>query len=154
MLRALSPDKIIEPHLSMMGVLAFVCCLMCLPSVAQAEIMPPPLYMWEVPTEAEAQAEPEAPSAFTPLRSHLLRPSLGQGQTATAPENNSQRKKKKRTFTQDNKHMAFLAWLAAFCMPPCPMQKAYFPLVEREDIPCLPSWRGFVFFPLPPPQFS
>lgn len=149
-----SHNKAPLPGLTVVGVLAFLCCLMCAPSTARAvAIAPPPLHLWELPSETESPAEP-APSAFSSYSTSLLRPQLGQGQTVTAPENNSQRKKKKKITVDEPRNMVFLAWLAALCMPLCPQPDADVPTVVREDVPCRPSWRGFVFFPLPPPLFS
>lgn len=141
-------------QLTRMGGLVFFCYLLCLPVSARAEILPFPLEQWESPAEPVVETIPEEPGTVSFYYPHLLRPSLGQGQTGTPVENSLQRKKKKKTSPNDTRNLAFVAWLATFCTSPSlVVADCAYPVV-RDEVPYLPSWRGFAFYPLPPPLFS
>lgn len=149
MRRAALPINIPFPSLTAVGLVVLLCCLMCSPTDAQAVMTPSTQMLNEA---LERAATPEAPPpSFDLQRPNLFRSCLGQQPAAVVSENSPQRKKKKKTSDTDAKKIVFLAWLAALCPPRHALVEDFTPSVVREDIPCLPSWRGFVFFCLPPP---
>ena len=140
--------------LGILGLLCVSCCLFCLPSSVAAKGLgnyrPHNMGMEE---SGFGQPDFSGSNALTP-QSRPLSSSVEQALRTSANESLSpQRKKKKKPLPVNMHKLTFMAWLSAFCLPPsaAPFENTAFRAHQREAQPRLPSWRGFVFFAMPPP---
>ena len=126
---------------TVLGALGLLCCLLCMPPNAQAQVR-----RAEEAHSAFSAAEPPVGALNRP-RPHSL-----SAQEVTPPQ-----RKKRRIVPADshNASSVFSLWLTAFSTTfPLPGSSPLGRLEEREHACRLPSWRGFVFFAMPPPRLS